>query len=161
MNMDSRMLTTSAIAGVAIGLLSAIPGCNLVNCLLCGWAWGGVMASTWYYNRSGAGITATQGALMGVIAGLLGGLIYTLVSLVLSPVTGAMTQGFIKQMADATTDPATREQLRQLASTAMAGEFSIVSLCTSMFLFGIFGAIGGAIGAALFGKKNVPAAPAM
>jgi hypothetical protein len=65
------------IAGVVMALLGNLPLLNLVNCILCLWAWlGGALAVFVYrrFQRGQPGPTAGQGAGLGALSGLVGAL---------------------------------------------------------------------------------------
>ena len=148
--MNSRNLIIAAgIAGIAIGVLSTMPVLSLVNCLLCGWVWGGAIFAVWLYKRNegpSALVSTGQGALIGLIAGLIGAVISSVIGLAL----GGSVAAQLEQIA-AQADPQTREIIQQIG----AGGFSLIVLLFSLLFFAIFGAIGGLIGAALFGKPRM------
>jgi hypothetical protein len=152
--MNSKAITAAAIAGVGIGILSAIPIVGAVNCLLCGWVWGGGIFAIWLYKRqSGAlGVESGQGAMIGGLAGIIGGLVSGVLGLALSSLSG----GTAAQIAAITAqmDPQQLEQFKPVLDAVASGGVGIASICISAGIFAVFGAIGGLIGAATVGKNK-------
>lgn len=146
---NRSLLIAAGIAGVLMAVLSTIPIINLVNCLLCAWLWLGGMFAVWYYKRENpGGVTTGQGALIGVVAGLIGAVIATVLSLIFN---GA---GMVEALE------AQREVLGDAADQVIAlmagGLGAFLALIFNFVFYALFGAIGGLIGAALFGKPSYP-----
>ena len=153
--MNSKALTAAAIAGVGIGLLSAIPVLNFVNCLLCAWVWGGGIFAVWLYKRNSGDLSvqSSQGAMMGLVAGLIGGLISGVLGALLGAGSlDAVTSSLQSQMASM--DSAQREQMQMMIDAMASGGLGILGICMSVGIFAIFGLIGGLIGAATIGKPK-------
>lgn len=140
-NLNNRSLLLSALVGALVMVvLSNVPLLNLINCVLCAGIWLGGMAAVWFYRRQTAGpITTGQGALIGVVAGVIGALL----SSIISSVFGAdMMQSVMEA------DPS--GQVRGALGGFVGGTTTfILSFLFNIILYPLFGAIGGAILAAL------------
>jgi hypothetical protein len=79
-----RLLLTSSLAGLAMGVLTVVPIVSLCNLLFCGWIWAGAIFSAWHYDYLGSGvkdedgtllperrITNAEGATVGTLSGML------------------------------------------------------------------------------------------
>ncbi len=158
MQLNTRSLLIAAgIAGVAMGILSSVPILSLVNCLLCGWVWGGAIFAVWLYKRNENGVIVTtgQGVVIGLVAALIGAVISWLLGVVLGGATTAALAPVLEQLPDAES----RQMFQQLVAS---GGVSIISLLFGLIINAIFGIIGGLIGAAVIGNKPAaPAAPSM
>jgi len=153
MNIRS-LLIASGIAGVVMGVLGNLPIIGLLNCLLCAWVWGSAMFAVWLYRRNekGALVTMGQGAVIGLVAGLIGAVVGAIVSAVVGSASAAVIAPMLSQVGD----PDTRQMIEALGA---GGGFSIIQLLISLLLNSVIGAIGGLLGAALFGGKPAAAAP--
>lgn len=163
--MDSRMLQAAGIAGVVMGALSGIPYISACNCVFCMWAWvGGALAAMLYSRASGVVMTSGDGAKAGALAGVVGAVVYAVISSIVSAIAGpGMEQ--MSQLQDMLRSQGQGEMAQRLSELPIqtGGGFSVMGLCVSLVIGLIFltafGALGGMVGTALFGKK--PGAPAM
>ena len=155
MQLNSRsLLIAAAIAGVGMAVLSAIPIISLVNCLLCGWVWGGAIFAVWLYKRyeNGAPVTPGQGVVIGLVAALIGAVINWLLAALMGGASAAALGPALDQLPDAES----RQMLRDLVAS---GGFSILGLLFSLVIYSIFGVVGGLIGSAIFGNRPVSPPP--
>ena len=130
---------------IVIGLIgSVIPGVGCCNCLLPVAA--GVLAVYLYAQKSSAPIDPAGGAKLGAIAGVAGGLLNLIIGTPLSYfVNAAVMEAQFAQMRErGVTLP---ESLTGLALFLVMGVIMAV-------IFVVLAAIGGLIGAAIFGKKG-------
>jgi len=138
---NNRQMWTAALVGALVMVvLSNVPLLNLINCLLCAGVWLGGMAAVWFYRRqTGLMVTGGQGALIGLMAGLIGAVIGSIISTVL----GANAfQSAIE--ADPT------GQAASLLGGFVGGTATfLVSFLINIILYPLFGAVGGAVYAAL------------
>ena len=148
--MNTRSLfIASGIAGIAMALLSNLPVIYLGNCLACLWLWSGGIFGAWIYSRSEHSITSGQGAVIGVVGGLIGAIIGAVLSTILGGTGLSSLLG--SQLGNA------QELFGTAAgSFALAGTLSLLGLMFNIFIYPLFGAIGGAIGGIIFGKPNSP-----
>lgn len=138
---------TGLLAGALMALLSTVPLINLVNCLLCGWLWLGGMFAVWYYKRSHPEvISQADGALLGAVAGLIGAVIASLLGMILGTAalsdTLAQAAGQAGQTGDA------------VIALLAGGLGTIIGLVFNLIFYIGFGALGGLIGASIFGKRG-------
>jgi hypothetical protein len=153
------MLKPAALGGLFIGVLSALPLIGAANCCCCLWiVSGGVLAA--YLGGHGRPISLTpgEGALIGASAGIVGAFVWipiaVAVDLVMSPVQQAMVGAILSNARDL--PPEARAILEGLGQPSSAFRYIfgfILQFCAG----GIFGAIGGALGAMFF-RKDVPPA---
>ena len=135
---------------IVLGLIgSVIPGVGCCNCLLPVAA--GVLAVYLYSQKSSAPLDPAGGAKLGAIAGVAGGLLNLIIGTPLSYfVNRTVMEAQFAQLRDqGVTLP---ESLTGLALFFVMGIIGAV-------LFVILSAIGGLIGAAIFGKKGGVGAP--
>ena len=144
--MNNRTMILSALVGALVMVvLSNVPILSLINCLLCAGLWLGGMAAVWFYRRqTGVSVTIGQGAILGVIAGVIGAVISSIISAIFG---GDAMQAAI----DA--DP-TGQAAAILGGFVGGGATFIISFLFNIILYPLFGAIGGAILAALTQPKK-------
>ncbi len=129
-----------------MAVLSNVPLVKLANCIACMWLWAGGIFGVWLYrNYEGEGtlITAGDGAIIGVVSGIFGAILSTIINAVFGGV--GLVSSLIAQSGSGTAK-------EFLGSIAIAGALSILGLLFNFVIHIMFGAIGGAIGAALLGK---------
>ena len=159
--MTASKLQPTLLAGLFIGVLSALPVISVGNCLCCLWVVaGGVLASYLLQQNQQVPIDAGDGAIVGLMAGLAGAVIATLLYIPIQMVMGPLTADMFKRIAASARDMP--PELRGLIEQMAAGEFSViatlVSLVFNMIVFSVFGLLGGLLGQALF-KSTVPPPP--
>jgi hypothetical protein len=154
------MFKPALIAGILIGILSALPFVNLLNCLCCVWVIGGAaFAAHLYVQSSPMIVTLGQGVVLGLLAGAIGGAVQTLFSIPLHLMMAGMGTGAAQQILEQILPnmPAeSRETMRSIiGSTGTFGMvFWILSGIMTLILYSLIGMIGGAIGVALFEKRK-------
>ncbi len=149
-------LRPALIGGAFIGIISAIPIINWINCFCCaGVIIGGILAVRFYNKNLGAfELTSSDGVTLGLMAGASGALISTILT--------TMFTGGVKRQIDKVLEyysempPEIEEALLRIQE--MGGElfFVIVGLVFSLVIYTIFGIIGGLIGVSIFKKKQIP-----
>jgi hypothetical protein len=146
--------------GIIMGVLSAVPILNFVNCLCCaGTMLGGFMAVYFYKkqltaemdamtNSDGLGLGAFAGLFGAIASTILGGLIFLIVGDIASEMVLRIlnSSGVLNNMP-----PESRAQMEQ--QMAQRG-FSIVSVVANFIICPLFGLLGGLIGYAVFRKKD-------
>lgn len=157
--------------GVAIGLVSSIPGLNLINCCCCaGIILGGVL-SVYLYNRDMIEgmppLEASDGVILGVMAGVVGAFTSVLFDLILLAAMGPVAAEFIqslmervlKNLEESGMLPAEavdqiRDQLEDSLSQTTSARGILGNLFFSLVLYPIFSLLGGLIGYAIFRPKK-------
>jgi len=144
-----NLLITAGIAGVVMALLSNLPVLYFGNCLACMWLWASGILGAFLYHRfegSASSLTAGQGAVIGVVSGLVGAIVGAIVS--------TLFGGFgLANLLGSQANNANELLGTSIGSLATAGSFSLIGLCFTAFIYPVFGAIGGAIGGVIFGKR--------
>lgn len=149
------LLIAGGIAGSVMALLSSLPLISAGNCVLCMWLWGGGILGAWLYPRfdlEQAPMTAGRGAIIGVVSGVIGAMLATLLAVVFS---GASVEA-LNAIADQVEDPQVQEVLRAIGTT---GTVSAITLVINIIVYPLFGALGGAIGGMMLGRRSAPPAP--
>jgi hypothetical protein len=145
--MNNRsLLITAGIAGLVMALLSSIPVVNLMNCVACLWLWVGGIFGAWLYKRQEGSINGGQGAAIGAIAGVIGAIL----AAILGTIFGSVGMAGLSAL-----EATTGEDFLggALGSVVAAGTSSLIGFLFNIFLFPLFGAIGGAIGGVIFANK--------
>ncbi len=159
--MDNRMLRAAAIAGVIMGVLSGVPCIQAGNCLACLYLWGSGAFAVWFYQRSAgpaSAVTAAQGITIGAAAGAIGAVVFEVLR-ICDDLVG-INRAILERVA-ADQLPRGGAVLRQFFDSSLAPGRLCISLAVSIVLFAVIAALGGALGASLFGKpKAAPYPPA-
>lgn len=128
------------IGGAVAGVLSIIP--ILGTCCFLWAIAGGALAVYMYLNKSSMPFQAADGAKLGALAGAIGAGIYLIIGLPMMLLGGAM------QIS---------QQLEQAGGGGMAAFGAGLGIFMVFIVAGVivgFGALGGLIGAAIFGKNR-------
>ena len=160
-------LRVSLIAGTVIGLVSAIPGLNLINCCCCaGIILGGVLAVYLYKQEHVEGappMESSDGLILGVTAGVVSAFTTTLLNLLIMVLFGDVASEFLRSFTDqilekANLPPDTIEQLRSQIDASMdeAKTFMGVmkELLFNLLIHPLFAMLGGLIGYSVFKPKK-------
>ena len=153
------------IGGLVVGALSTSV-IGIINLLCCAGVIIGAMVGVWHYTETNRlTIESGQGALIGAMAGVVGAILAGLFNqllVVLGLDIGGNTQEMIQQFSQMQGNGGISEdQLQMLLQNSWV--FVLLATAFNVVLFGIFGAIGGAIGASVFQKggdaPTPPSAP--
>jgi hypothetical protein len=149
------------IGGVVMGLISATPFLNLVNCLCCaGVILGGFLAVFFYKDQltpQMPPIAPSDGVALGALAGVFGFIVATLLQLAIYALFGpvgmeAAINLMLRLFESAGMDlpPDAYEEMRAASRQSPIQPFGLLmSLITSV----VFGIVGGLIGSAIFKSK--------
>ena len=165
----------SLYGGIVIATISTIPGLNLINCLCCAGIILGGLFSVFYYGRQltaempplTAGDGILLGALSGVIAAFLSLILHLLVYALFGNIAERMIYELVRSILDFTnTPPEAVEMFEEMFRDALQRGFTpfviFLRLVQDLFLFTLFGLLGGLIGYAIFkkgGQQIQPASP--
>lgn len=141
------------IGALVTGILST-SYLGFINTLCClGVIIGGIVTVQQYVQRSGRAIEAGDGAVLGAIAGALGSIFGALFDRLLRPLgldSQSVWQGMMEDMMEGQ-----REMAQDFSQFQEGGTLMILfSIAIGLVLYAIFGAIGGALGTALFGEEE-------
>lgn len=149
-------LGPALIGGVVIGIISAVPVINLINCFCCaGVILGGMIAVRQYQQRLGAmEISSSEGVTLGLMAGASGALFSTILT---SMITGGVKHQ-IDQILEHSSKlpPEIEDALIQVQNLGGEMFFIIVGLVFSLIIYSIFGIIGGLIAVSILKRRQLP-----
>ncbi len=161
------MLKPALIGGVLLGVLSVIPVISLGNCLCCAWIiGGGALASYLYVKASPVGVTLGRGVALGLLTGIIGALVDTLFSIPLQVLMSRLGMGASQEIAQMLEQiPQLPPELKRAVLSVLAGGKGIgllVVLFGALFklvIYAVVAMIGGALGVAIFEKRDVRRQP--
>jgi len=157
---QNRMLKPALIGGFLLGILSAVPPVNFLNCACCAWGiGGGALAAYLWVQASPVVVTLGNGFLLGLITGAIGGAVTTIFSI---PVQILMRNLLAQYAAEinqtlgqmANLPPWFRELMQNAQTAEITPSGLIFALFINVLMFGLFGMLGGTLGVALFEKRN-------
>lgn len=152
------MFAPALIGGAVAGVLSGLP---FLNCLCCLWILAGAaLASFLLAKDSPVSLTPGDGAIVGALSGISAAVIGSLIEL---PFRG-VSMAFMRRMAERMSEfsdqmPSGWEAWFNRSSGGLTLAMFFMGLFFSAAAFAALGALGGVIGASLFGKKS-PRPPA-
>jgi hypothetical protein len=155
------MLKPALIAGVLVGVLSALPLVSALNCFCCAWViGGGVWAAYLLIQASPITVTLGRGAALGLATGAIAATVDTLFSIPLHFALAGVGSGIAEQMNEVLRQvpdvpPDVREALRSVFSDNR-GVGVLFLVLTGFFKLIIYSAVcmlGGAVGVAIFEKR--------
>lgn len=152
-NQKPGMLVPALIGGGIAGLFSAIP---FLNCLCCLWIIAGAMLAAYLLAKDYPhSLSPGDGAIVGLLTGIIAAIIDALISLPLQAVNAQIVHRFMERIAEFTEEmPPGWENLMERGFGPASAAMFLLSLLISAIIFASLGALGGILGAALFGKKK-------
>lgn len=159
--------------GIAIGLVSSIPGLSLINCCCCaGIVLGGLLTVYLYQRDFVEGmppLEASDAAMLGIMAGVVGAFAAVVFDLLLLLTMGPVAQEFVQSVVERLLEnleesgsiPAEaadqiREQLQDALSQGTTVRGVLSNLFFSLVVYPLFSILGALIGYALFRPKRRP-----
>ena len=151
-----NLLTPALIGGAAAGILSGIP---FVNCLCCLWIIAGAALAAYLLAKdSPVSLKSSEGALVGAFAGVIAAVVDSLISIPFQAVNAAFSKRLIERLgAYLDQMPAQWNEWLTQRDGPVSPAWFFAGLLIAAVVFAAFGALGGILGAALFGKKTPPA----
>lgn len=152
------MFRPALVGGVVAGVLTAVP---LVNCFCCLWIIGGAMLAAYLFAKdSPASLTSGDGAVVGILAGIIAAVTDAVVSLPFQTMNRAYVQKFLDQFSQFVDEmPSGWESWLEKRAGDLSPAWFLLGLLASAVIYAALGALGGTIGASIFGKKKVPPLP--
>jgi hypothetical protein len=143
------------LSGVIFGVVAAIPGLNLLNCICCVWIVATGLVAAYLYSNASKTAGTIFGPGEGALAGVLAGLVYagvnwilgTLVTLAMGNVSGKLMKTWI-DAAGGDLPPEVRQALEQSGELGIG--MMLFGLVINIVLGAAFAAIGGLIGGLIF-----------
>jgi len=156
-----KVLVPALAGGLAAGVLSALP---VANCFCCLWIIAGAVLAVYLYGRdSSQPVSSSDGLLLGILTGLIATLVDFFLSIPFQAMNLAFARRFFETMAQFTEEiPLNWEDwLKEGPVGRFSFPLAIFTLMIRAIIFAALGALGGAIGVSLFGRrpKKPPAAP--
>jgi len=162
MPQGASKLQPAVYAGLAMGVLSALPVVSLGNCLCCLWVvGGGAFAAYLLQQDSPYAIEAADGALVGLLSGLIGGAVCGLVAIPIALALGPFQQRMMERVLASNPDfpPEARSMIENMSRPGVIGAVMMVKMFVQAIIFAIIAMLGGLLGVAIFKKKDAPPPP--
>jgi hypothetical protein len=156
------------IGGLVAGLLSVIPGLNIINCCFCAWLLvGGALASKMVINRTPRPVKNGEGAQIGAFAGVIAAGIYFFLSVTLIALSigQEFQQKMLSQLSEKMGNPDFQEAMRKyielLANQTPTQRLvsALPGLVILSLIFIGFSTLGGLLGVVLFEKRRIVPPP--
>jgi hypothetical protein len=159
---QEAMLKPALISGVLLGIASAFPILNFVNCFCCAWVIGaGILAAHLYVKNSTQAVTLGSGVAVGMLTGIIGAIVYTLFLIPIQMLMKASGSGMMEQVQKAMEQvgnipPETRALVQSIFARGSGAGILLIILegLFCIVIFGLVGMLGGALGVALFEKRK-------
>jgi hypothetical protein len=155
----------SILTGAIVTGLLSTSYLSFVNTICClGVIVGGVVATQQFTSRTGQAIESGDGAVIGALAGVGGAVLGSVFDAMLRPLSldsNSISQDMMEQFMQGMEGQQgmSPEMMQQFQGGSGGIMMFLVGLGFSVVLYAIFGAIGGAIGSALFGEESPGAEP--
>lgn len=167
MNKKPSYVVPVLVGGVFLGVSSALPVINFLNCGCCMLVVGGGLLASYIYLREYPQglppVTYGDGALLGLLSGFVGSVAYMLVNIPVTLVGLHLGLGALdmEEIREALSDPNIPPVLHDILEMVLAGEgLSLFAMAMTFLLalpiFSIFALVGGVLGVALFQKRGAP-----
>jgi len=142
------------VGGVIAGILSGVP---LLNCLCCLWIIGGAMLASYLLAKdSPFSLSAGDGAIVGIFTGIVAAVVDAILSIPLRALNAQFVQGLMKRLAQYAEElPSGWQSWMERRTAGVSISWFLFGLAVSAAVFAALGALGGIIGASLFGKKKL------
>jgi hypothetical protein len=144
------------LGGLFIGVLSALPIINLANCC-CLWIVGGGAIAAYLAQQEDPGpFGLMEGARVGFRAGVFGAVVWLFASAAVDVMVAPLQQSAADFMLRTATDipPDVRSWLENIGNSASRPARMIIGFFFQLFLAAPFAALGGLVGAAIFGRPE-------
>lgn len=153
------MMTPALIGGAVAGVLSGLP---FLNCLCCLWIIGGAMLAVHLAARDAtASLTAGDGAIAGVLTGIVAAVVDSLIGIPLRAVNLGIARRFLERLSEFAPDmPSGWDAYLGKDAGVTSAPWFLLGLFITAAIFAVLGALGGILGASLYGKKTAAAPPA-
>ena len=156
--MSASRIKAIAIGGSAAGLAAGIPYLSFLNLLCCGLVAGGAMLAVYLAFRSERppespyGSGAAIGALAGVVTAVVATVFSIPTTLIFGNVAAEVLQGLLRVNGPSQVEGPIRQAIIGVASSG--GSLTVLALIFGLtrrlVAYGIFGTLGGVLGAAFF-----------
>jgi hypothetical protein len=143
------------IAGLTMAALSNIPVISYGNCLGCMWLWVSGILGAMIYRFSAHTITGGQGAVIGLLSGVVGAILGAILGSIVGGLGFASIVSSVMPSVSPFVSGGTENTILPslISGGALGTGFALIWLLVTIFLYPLFGAIGGAIGGVIFAKS--------
>jgi len=146
------------------GVLSSLPIIYLGNACCCLWiVSGGVIAAYVLQQDRQTPLTPADGALVGLLAGVVGAVVALVVSIPIEMIAAPVERGILERLRqNAEMPPEVRDALDNLINSREGGGtlrfvvLRVAGFFVSLFVGGAVSAVGGLLGAVIFGRSRGP-----
>lgn len=149
--------------GIIMGVISGIPGLNLINCLCCaGILFGGFMGVFFYkkdLTEKMPPLSSGDAVVVGALSGVFGAIVGSIITAVIFYSVGNIGAEFAMRFLDRFRDQMPPGTLDQFEENIRFAGLSVFHFFISLVLDVIFGLLGGLIGYAVFKPKQAPVMP--
>jgi hypothetical protein len=158
---ENAMLKPALIAGVLVGILSAVPPLSFFNCFCCAWViGGGMLAAHLYVKNSPQVVKLGSGVALGGITGAIGGVVTTIFNIPVQILMNTIFANYASQARQVlseipTLPPSLREMILASGNSGFSLLAVIIAAILNIFIFGVIAMLGGVIGIAIFEKRKV------
>lgn len=167
MSQQPDKLLPAVYGGIIMGLISAVPFVNLVNCICCaGILFGGAMAVYFYksnFTPDTPPFTTGDCLVVGALAGFVGAIVGAALSYLLDAIFGNIVLEFMRNLllnSDLELTPEMRDKLEEALTDQDRHVFALMlQFFFSLVLNMVFGLLGGLIGYGIFKPKTEPLPP--
>jgi hypothetical protein len=145
------------------GVLSSLPIINFGNACCCLWiVSGGVIAAYLMQQDQQTPLTPADGALVGLLAGLCGAVVALVVSIPIDLIVAPLQRGVLERLRQSAVEmpPELRTAIDSMINSRASGGLlgfvvlRVASFFLSLFVGGAASAIGGLLGAVIFGRSS-------
>ena len=148
------MFVPALVGGAAAGLLSGMP---IVQCMCCLWIIGGAMLSAYLLAKnSPVSLTAAEGAIVGALSGIFAAVAERLISIPFAAFSQEFARKLMESMSRFTEEMPSGWETWLDRSRGLSPALFLLGLLITAFIFAALGALGGILGASLFGRKPNP-----
>ncbi|MBM4168686.1 MAG: hypothetical protein FJ215_05965 [Ignavibacteria bacterium] len=164
-------IRVALIAGALIGVVSGVPGLNLVNCCCCaGVVMGGLLATYLYlkeFTPQMPSLESSDALILGIFTGVAGACSVTVVELLIRLLFGGIgdefAMSFMEQLIgwmeeSANVPPEVVDEMRNQVQQSLEGSDSFFGVLSGLFitliLYPIFATLGAMLGYAIFKPKQ-------
>lgn len=155
MTVLKSIVLPSLYGGLLIGLLSIIPGLNLVNCMCCAGVMSGGAFAVYMHRRAVGPQVRIQG-MTGMSLGLFAGMIGTIVNVILFALLYPILDDLAVQYSWVIQNPDVSELLAQIHPILLTHGPIFVVGSLGLVINTLFGLIGALIGVSIWGKGQFP-----
>lgn len=151
--------TPAILGGIFIGITSALPVINALNCFCCALIiGGGIIAARSLVRNSPLPISNSDGAIVGLMAGGIGAAIKTVLEIPIQMLMFRFGADSLSQARDIIDSiegmpPGVKDMVNNMMTGTLSVAAILIGFLFSLVLCGIFGTIGGMLGVKIFEKR--------